>query len=273
MAKTYQPSQQQQRSQVYTRTRLLNQLGYFKPNKATTYTKIASGEVVKTTPKHHNLTIEVLGGVSQNSQNNRSNERGRSSVLGSVVPFETKLNDLPTVGESIINKASMSSFASWIVPQPSTSPPLSTTSSSNSLPTSNTAGRQLQFHETVQVIPIPSRYQYSDRIKQCIWSSRYELQEMAERNVQEFESEGYDWRNVILEDEMYMDRVNGNLIHPCHVDEHYQQRGRGKVPSDEENNVGQRTKKEGETLSDDDNDDDDDNDGFVPLQRHEAMVQ
>lgn len=42
---------------------------------------------------------------------------------------------------------------------------------------------------------------------------------MAERNMIEFEAEGLDWRNVVLDDDMYIDSINGQLIHPCHFDD------------------------------------------------------
>jgi hypothetical protein len=90
----------------------------------------------------------------------------------------------------------------------------STSSSPNSTNSNSTS--TVQFHETVSVVEIPSRYQYSNRIKKFIWSNSYEISEMAERNTIEFESEGYDWRNVVMDDDMLIDSINGELIHPCH---------------------------------------------------------
>ena len=80
-----------------------------------------------------------------------------------------------------------------------------------------TQGSTVHFDDVVSVVKIPSRYQYSDRIKKSIWSGKRELMEMAERNIIEFEYEDYDWRKAVLDDDMYVDSVNGELVHPCHL--------------------------------------------------------
>ena len=67
------------------------------------------------------------------------------------------------------------------------------------------------------MVPIPSHNQYSSRIKKHLWSNAMEIKEMAQRNYFEFQSEGFDWRNVVLDEEMYIDSMNGQLVHPCHL--------------------------------------------------------
>ena len=76
--------------------------------------------------------------------------------------------------------------------------------------------RTVRFQETVHAASIPSRYQYSDRIKQCLWTNRMELRELSRRNYIEFEYENFDWNQVVLEEQMYLDSVTGTFIHPCH---------------------------------------------------------
>lgn len=48
---------------------------------------------------------------------------------------------------------------------------------------------RIAFQDEVEVVPIPTRHEYSDRIKSRIWSNRHELSENAERNAVEFAAE------------------------------------------------------------------------------------
>jgi hypothetical protein len=75
-------------------------------------------------------------------------------------------------------------------------PPLSSSLSPENLKKTT----RIAFQEDVQVMPIPTRYEYSDRIKSRIWSNRHELQENAERNAIEFASEGWNWQTVTEDD-------------------------------------------------------------------------
>lgn len=76
---------------------------------------------------------------------------------------------------------------------------------------------KIAFQEEVEVVPIPTRHEYSDRIKSRIWSNRYELQENAERNAVEFASEGWNWKNVTEDEGMYICSASGELVHPAWV--------------------------------------------------------
>jgi hypothetical protein len=76
---------------------------------------------------------------------------------------------------------------------------------------------RIAFQDEVDVLPIPTRHEYSDRIKSRIWSNRHELQENAERNAVEFASEGWNWRTVTEDEGMYICSASGELVHPAWV--------------------------------------------------------
>ena len=76
---------------------------------------------------------------------------------------------------------------------------------------------RIMFDNEVEVMPIPTRHEYSDRIKSRIWSNRYELQENAERNAVEFASEGWKWDQVVEDEGMYICSASGELVHPAWV--------------------------------------------------------
>lgn len=72
----------------------------------------------------------------------------------------------------------------------------------------------VSFCNAVTVIPIPSRTDYSDRIKGSLWTSAGEMQEQVLRNCVEFAAEHWDWRLAVEEADMVW--YAGQRIHPCH---------------------------------------------------------
>ena len=83
--------------------------------------------------------------------------------------------------------------------------------------TSSKRQRGVSFDATVSIKPIPTRNEYSDRIKPYLWSTPQELQQNARRNIFEFASEHYDWQRAVEESDMYIHAETGERIHPIHV--------------------------------------------------------
>jgi len=85
-------------------------------------------------------------------------------------------------------------------------------------PTNIPRRRRILFSDNVDVVPIPMRSEYSNRIKDRMYSGRVELSENAQRNVVEYEAEGWD-ATTVLDDEnqFYKCPLTGELIHPVHL--------------------------------------------------------
>ena len=94
--------------------------------------------------------------------------------------------------------------------------PLTEESSSSNQTLDKRRKKQIQFNDHVSVVPIPMRNEYSERVRARLWSDRYEIHDMASRNALEFAAEGWDWKNVIEDDGMFVCTASGELIHPVH---------------------------------------------------------
>jgi hypothetical protein len=80
--------------------------------------------------------------------------------------------------------------------------------------TTPTRNPSVSFCTSVTVILIPSRTDYSDRIKHSLWTSAKELKEQVSRNCVEYAFEDWDWRRAVEEPNMIL--YHGQMVHPCH---------------------------------------------------------
>eukprot|EP00548_Thalassiothrix_antarctica_P006646 CAMPEP_0194133254 /NCGR_PEP_ID=MMETSP0152-20130528/3505_1 /TAXON_ID=1049557 /ORGANISM="Thalassiothrix antarctica, Strain L6-D1" /LENGTH=195 /DNA_ID=CAMNT_0038828537 /DNA_START=51 /DNA_END=638 /DNA_ORIENTATION=+ len=95
---------------------------------------------------------------------------------------------------------------------------LSTTSTSQS--SIGSTGPRITFNDEVKVVPIPMRDEYSKRVQDRLWTKPNELNIHVQRNIIEFKAEGWNWRTVLEDENMYRDVSSGELIHPVHVVEY-----------------------------------------------------
>jgi hypothetical protein len=92
-------------------------------------------------------------------------------------------------------------------------------SSASSTGADTQAEKRLTFNETVAVVPIPMRHDYSHRVRERLWNDVDDIIINAQRNAMEFAAEGWDWRTVVEDEYMYRDAASGELIHPVHMEE------------------------------------------------------
>ena len=88
--------------------------------------------------------------------------------------------------------------------------------------------RKITFSTHVSVIDIPSRDSYSTEERMTLWMPPHDLRQMTEKNLLEFAAEGWFWENVVEEDGMEM--VDGNFIHPIHLNPMLKEALRRQIP-------------------------------------------
>lgn len=91
-------------------------------------------------------------------------------------------------------------------------------SASSSANSSSKGG--VSFNDQVTVIPIPKRDEYSKRIRDRLWANAQELQSQVARNAVEFAAEGWDWKQALDDEAMYVCALTGEKVHPVHCEPH-----------------------------------------------------
>lgn len=80
---------------------------------------------------------------------------------------------------------------------------------------SKSSTSKIRFQTSVKVHSIPHHTHYFTNVKQNIWMSPMELEEMVYKNSFEYAYEGWDWNNVIEEEDFCL--FAGQWTHPAHV--------------------------------------------------------
>jgi hypothetical protein len=96
-------------------------------------------------------------------------------------------------------------------------PPTTERSDLAAVATTVTSKPRIQFNSVVQVKPIPSHVDYSDRVRKHLWSNRHEIRQAQQRNMREFAFEGWNYSTVLEEDDMFFDTRSLEFVHPAHL--------------------------------------------------------
>jgi hypothetical protein len=70
------------------------------------------------------------------------------------------------------------------------------------------------FESSVKIHPIPSRSDYSERVRSSLWQHPAEFQANLRRNMFEIQAENWDWRQATEEKDMVL--MRDELVHPVH---------------------------------------------------------
>lgn len=78
--------------------------------------------------------------------------------------------------------------------------------------------RRVHFNDHVQVALIPTRQEYSSRIRRFLWDTPVHMQQQIVRNTLEFTADGWDWQTSLEETEHYFNPHSNEYIHPVHLE-------------------------------------------------------
>jgi len=80
----------------------------------------------------------------------------------------------------------------------------------------NTNGSTICFNTEIVTHEIPSLEEFTKDELRRTWYMDDEAYKMIEKNVIEYRAEGWNWNSVIEEDQMIVDNITGQLVHPVH---------------------------------------------------------
>mmetsp|Transcript_47582 Transcript_47582/g.115919 ORF Transcript_47582/g.115919 Transcript_47582/m.115919 type:complete len:291 (+) Transcript_47582:219-1091(+) len=232
-----------------SRTKLLNRLGYFQPpgiNNKGMDSKALSSSSASSSSSSSSSSLSSVAPSSASSS--------FASILGSAQPLQTPLNDCFSCRRKNQHRNNKNSIRTNHDRR---------TKSQGQHQQHQQQSRRIRFHDTVMVMSIPSRHQYSNRIKCVLWSGRDELNEMSRRNVVEFQAEGWNWRTVVEDEDMYIDVQTGQKLHPCHIQQYH---------CDQQQHHQNYNEEEEEGDDDYSSDEDGDDRYFQPLKRQESSA-
>ena len=89
-----------------------------------------------------------------------------------------------------------------------------TSSSTNSC----SSAYRVMFQDSVTEYPIHRVEEFPMEIRSNIWSTGREVSLNKKRNKKEYKYDFCDWRGATEEDEMVLDTLTGELIHPAHLE-------------------------------------------------------
>lgn len=79
-------------------------------------------------------------------------------------------------------------------------------------------GRHVHFDSDVTVVSIPTRYEYSQRMRQLLWNSPDNMRIDIVRNTIEFTADGWDWESAVEEEDHHYNALTHEYIHPVHLE-------------------------------------------------------
>lgn len=164
--------------------------------------------------------LNKLGIDEEKKEQPKMRTPSRGSLLGKVQVKQEPLKFHPDEEQKPSNSPWAHFFGTQSEDVSMASSPASV--SSGSLSSKSKEGPRITFNTEVKVLGIPMRDEYSNRVKQRLWTNAEDLAFNAQRNAMEFAAEGWNWRTALEDENMYRDSVSGELIHPIHCVQYHE---------------------------------------------------